>query len=170
MSVLLDLLFWGVLSAYVVHIVDEALLGGGFVAKVQEHWWPEYRTDMFFWFNTGYLICMTASILLYERWGGAWVILPLYFTFERALHGITVHLWWTIRYREYSPGLVTCILFAQLLYFVTRFGLIPRLFSPTEYVIGGILGAMAAVFLGFLPTTIMPRMMRARNGRSQRAG
>ncbi len=34
MSVLLDLLCWGVLAAYVVHILVEALLGGGFVAKV----------------------------------------------------------------------------------------------------------------------------------------
>ncbi len=37
MPVLLDLLCWGVLAAYVVHILDEALLGGGFVAKVKEH-------------------------------------------------------------------------------------------------------------------------------------
>ncbi len=169
-SLLIDLLFWGVLAAYIVHILDEALLGGGFVAKVQEHWWPEYHASMFFWFNTGFLVCITAFILIYELLGGAWVILPLYWTFERALHGITFHLWWAIRYREYSPGLLTSILFAMLLYFVTRFGLLPGLISPMNYFVGGVTGAIGAVVLSLLATTIMPRIAGARKKRLRRAG
>jgi len=30
--------FWFMLAAYVVHIIDECLLGGNFVEKVQQHW------------------------------------------------------------------------------------------------------------------------------------
>jgi hypothetical protein len=40
---------------------------------------------MFFWFNTAYLVCIITCMLLYESFAGAWVILPLYWTFERAV-------------------------------------------------------------------------------------
>lgn len=34
--------FWFTVAAYVVHCIDESLLGGRFVEKVRQHWWPEY--------------------------------------------------------------------------------------------------------------------------------
>jgi hypothetical protein len=68
--------FWFMLVAYVVHIIDESLLGGSFVEKVREHWWPKYSWRKFFWFNTGYLLLMFASILLYDRIGRAALWLP----------------------------------------------------------------------------------------------
>ncbi len=47
--------FWLMLAFYVIHILDESLLGGSFVQKVQEHWWPEYSWRKFTWFNAAYL-------------------------------------------------------------------------------------------------------------------
>lgn len=60
-----------ILDAYVIHILDESLLGGGSVEKVREHWWPQYSWRKLFWFNTAYLLMMAASIILYDRKGGS---------------------------------------------------------------------------------------------------
>ena len=120
----LSLCFWGVLAAYIIHIIDETLIGGH------------------------------------------WIILPLFWTFERALHMITVHLWWSIRYKEYSPGLVTGALFWILLYFVIRYGLWPGHIRHRDFIIGAITGFAGALFLAFLPTTIMPRVSRRKQARS----
>jgi hypothetical protein len=164
---LVDLLFWGVVAAFVVHVLDEALLGGGFVAKVKQHWWPEYRADMFFWFNTGFIACMVVFVLLYEIFGGAWVILPLYWAFERGIHGLTFNHWWSIKYREYSPGLLSSVLLVLVLYLITRFGLLAGSISPIYYLIGGIAGALGAFALALLPTRIMPAIYAAREQRAQ---
>jgi hypothetical protein len=59
--------FWLMLGFYVIHILDESLLGGSFVQKVQEHWWPEYSWRKFTWFNAAYLCIMSGSIALYDR-------------------------------------------------------------------------------------------------------
>ena len=111
-------------------VLDETLMNGGFVAKVKEHWWPEYNGRMFFWFNTGYVVLVTLSLILYDLFEGRWVVLPIFLLFERAMHGITFHGWWSVKYQEYSPGLLSCILFWILLYFVTRYGY-PRRFMAT---------------------------------------
>jgi uncharacterized protein with HXXEE motif len=112
--------FWFMVAAYVVHVLDESLLGGSFVEKIREHWWPEYSWRKFFWFNAGYFLVMIASVLLYDVFGGAWVILPLAWLIERACNGLW-HLWWTEHFREYSPGLLTSILMWMNLYFVLRY-------------------------------------------------
>jgi len=36
MNMTLSFLFWAVFASYVVHIVDETLIEGGFVAKMRE--------------------------------------------------------------------------------------------------------------------------------------
>jgi hypothetical protein len=94
-----------------------------------------------------------------------WIILPLLWTFGRAFHVITVHIWWSIRYKEYSPGLVTGLLFWILVYFVIRYGLRPGLIAHTDFLIGMIGGFAGALFLAFLPTTIMPRVSRRKQAR-----
>jgi Protein of unknown function with HXXEE motif len=109
--------FWFTVAAYVVHVLDESLLGGSFVAKIQQHWWPEYTWRKFFWFNAAYFLLMIASVVAYDCRGGAWVILPLAWVIERAVNGVW-HLWWAIHFHEYSPGLVTSILMWMNLYFV----------------------------------------------------
>ena len=53
MQVPLLLSFWLTVAAYVVHVIDESLLGGSFVEKVRQHWWLEYSWTKFFWFNAG---------------------------------------------------------------------------------------------------------------------
>jgi len=37
---LISIIFWAVSAAYVIHILDETLMGGGFTQKVKERWWP----------------------------------------------------------------------------------------------------------------------------------
>ena len=69
--------FWFMFVAYVIHIIDESLLGGRFVEKVREHWWPQYSWTKFFWFNTGYLLIMSGSIILYDRFGPSFLFLPI---------------------------------------------------------------------------------------------
>jgi hypothetical protein len=117
MRVPLVLSFWLMLASYVVHVIDESLLGGSFVEKVRDHWWPAYSWRKFFWFNTGYFVIMFATIVLYDRMGGLTVILPLAWCVERFCNSIW-HVWWTARFREYSPGLVTCVLIWIDTYFV----------------------------------------------------
>jgi hypothetical protein len=97
--------FWFMLVAYVIHIIDESLLGGSFVEKVQQHWWPQYSWRKFFWFNTGYLLIRTTSMVLYDQMGIALVFLPLAWAIERFFDAIW-HLWWAIHFSEYSPGLL----------------------------------------------------------------
>jgi len=77
MSVPLIFSFWFRIAAYVVHVIDESLLGGSFVEKVRQHWWPEYCWKKFFWFNTGYFAIMISSMVAYDIPGGAWLVLPL---------------------------------------------------------------------------------------------
>ena len=50
-----SLLFWGFLASYVIHILDEALLNGGFVKWIADNFWPTYRMRMFFWFNAAFI-------------------------------------------------------------------------------------------------------------------
>jgi len=44
--------FWFMVAAYVIHVLDESLLGGSFVEKIRQHWWPEYSWTKFFWFKS----------------------------------------------------------------------------------------------------------------------
>ena len=120
MTVPLIFSFWFMVAAYVIHIIDESLLGGSFVEKVRLHWWPGYSWVKFFWFNTGYFVLMIASVLVYDLRGGTWVILPLAWMVERFGNGLW-HIWWAIRFREYSPGLLTSILIFMDFYFILRY-------------------------------------------------
>lgn len=61
-------------AAYVIHVIDESLLGGSFVENVQQHWWPQYTWKKFFWFNTGYFVIMIGSVVAYDLRGGSWLI------------------------------------------------------------------------------------------------
>jgi hypothetical protein len=55
-----------VVAVYVIHVLDESLLGESFVEKVRAHWWPQYSWQKFFWFNTGYFVIMIASVIAYD--------------------------------------------------------------------------------------------------------
>ena len=139
--------FWFMVAAYVIHVIDESLLGGSFVEKVREHWWPEYSWTKFFWFNTVYFVVMIASVILYDQLGGAWVILPLAWAIERFCNGLW-HVWWAIRFQEYSPGLVTSILMWMTVYFIARY---PQdSFIPAEALaLAMLIGLLFTAFLCF---------------------
>jgi hypothetical protein len=65
--------FWFMVAAYVIHVIDESLLGGSFVEKVQQGWWPKHSWRKFFWFNAGYFVIMIASVVAYDLRGGSWL-------------------------------------------------------------------------------------------------
>ena len=148
--------FWFMLAAYVVHIIDESLLGGSFVEKVQQHWWRQYSWRKFFWFNAAYLTMMTASIVLYDRIGSRLVFVPLGWAIERFFNAIW-HLWWTVHFKEYSPGLLTSLLILMESYWIAfcrpAAQLLPlRLIWP-----GVVFGMLAAAFLSFYMPIVAKR-------------
>src|ERR1700735_5176207 len=73
MSIPLIFSFWFMVAAYVINVLDESLLGGSFVEKVQLHWWPQYSWTKFFWFNAGHFAVMIGSVVLYDQRDGEWV-------------------------------------------------------------------------------------------------
>ena len=123
--------FWMMIAAYVIHVIDESLLGGSFVEKVRTHWWPQYSWRKFFWFNGVYFVVMFASVVLFDTLGGHWVILPLAWVIERFCNSIW-HVWWTIHFREYSPGLVSCVLIWIYTYFVVFYRTPEPFFTPAD--------------------------------------
>ncbi len=158
---LLSLLFWAFLASYIVHIVDESLLNGGFVQWIVDNFWPTYTWRMFFWFNAGAIAAIAASNLLFDSLGGHWVILPLVWVAGFVTHVATVHLYWTIRRNTYSPGLVTSLLYVIVFYLLIRYGLAPHLMSGADFAIGTVVGvATVGAFLTVGPTVLFPRLTR----------
>jgi hypothetical protein len=119
----LSVLFGANLAAYCINLLDETLMAGGFVAGVQAHFWPSYTAGKFFALNTVFLILIAASNIAYDLRGGRFILLPLIWVWERALNGLW-HLGWTAFFREYSPGLVTSVLFWIVFAFTYRYGVL----------------------------------------------
>src|SRR5262249_21198657 len=116
-----------------------------------------------FWFNGGAVVAIAGSNVLADLRGGHWVILALIWPFGFALHGITLHLFWTIRQRNLSPGLVTSVLYWIMAYFFVRYGLLTRQIDASDFWTGVLLGVLTvSVFLTFVPTMVVPRMIRSR--------
>jgi len=159
----LSLLFWALLASYIVHILDEALLNGGFVQWIRDNFWSTYTWRMFFWFNAGAIAAIAASNLLFESLGGHWVILPLIWVAGFVTHAATVHLYWTIRRNTYSPGLLTSLLYVIVFYLVIRYGLGPHLITGADFAIGTVVGVVTVgAFLTVGPTFLFPRLTRSR--------
>jgi hypothetical protein len=162
--VFLSLLFWALLASYIVHILDEALLGGGFVQWIANNFWPTYTMRMFFWFNAGAIGAMATSNLLFDSLGGHWVILPLIFLAGFVTHAATVHVYWTIRRNTYSPGLLTSLLYVIVFYLVIRYGVGRHLMTGADFAIGTTVGvATVGAFLTVGPTVLFPRLTRPRH-------
>jgi hypothetical protein len=159
----LDILLWAFLASYIVHIVDETLMNGGFVRWFQESFWPTYTGRMNFFFNGGAVVAITVSNVLYDIGGGHWIILALIWPFGFAFHGVTLHLFWTIRQRSMSPGLVTSVLYWIMAYFFARYGYAAGLITPSDFWAGVVLGVVTVgAFLTFVPTLIIPRLVLPR--------
>ncbi len=161
---LLSLLFWGFLASFVVHILDETLLNEGFVQGIVANFWPTYRSRMFFWFNAAFIVAIAVSNVLFDSFGGHWVILPLIWIAGFVTHVLTVHLYWTIRRNTYSPGLLTSLLYVIVFYLLIRYGVGRNLISGADFAIGTVVGvATVGAFLTDGPTVLFPRLTRQRH-------
>jgi hypothetical protein len=161
--VIVSLLFWAFFSAYIVHLLDETLVNGGFVQWVVANFWPTYTLRMFFWFNAGAVVALATSNVLFDVFGGHWVILPLIWVAGFVTHTATFHLFWTIRRRDYSPGLATSLLYVVVFYLLIKFGVTPHLISATDFATGTVIGVVTVGgFLTVGPTVLFPRLMKAR--------
>ena len=162
MSVNISLLFWAFFASYIVHLLDETLVNGGFVPWVVAHFWPTYNMRMFFWFNAGAVVLLATSNVLFDAFGGHWIILPLVWVSGFVTHTATFHLYWTIRRRDYSPGLATSLLYVVVFYLLIRLGVRPGLISATDFTTGTLVGiATIGTFLTIGPTVLFPRLMKA---------
>jgi hypothetical protein len=159
----LSILFWALFASYIVHILDETLLNGGFVKWVADNFWPTYHVRMFFWFNAAFLAAIATSNVLFDSLGGHWVILPLIFLAGFVTHALTFHLYWTIRLDTYSPGLLTSLLYILVFYLLIRYGLGGHLISGADFAIGTIVGvATLGAFLTVGPTVLFPGLTHHR--------
>ena len=158
---IVNLLFWAFFASYLVHIIDETLINGGFVHWIVANFWPTYRVRMFFWFNAGAVTAVAISNVLFDAFGGHWVILPLTWVAGFVTHAATFHLDWTIQRNDYSPGLVTSLLYVVVLYLLIKYGVGGRLISPSDLGIGVSIGvATVGTFLTFGPTVLFPRILK----------
>lgn len=102
--IFLSILFWVFFATYVIHLLDETILNGGFVHWIRENFWPTYNARMFFWFNAVALGFIAASNVFFDTLGGHWVILPLLWGAGSVTHTFTGHLYWTIRPEHLFTG------------------------------------------------------------------
>ena len=51
LSIPISFIFWGYVVAYIIHILDESLMGETFVVMVQKNFWSDYKWKYFFGFN-----------------------------------------------------------------------------------------------------------------------
>ena len=49
LSIPIQLLFWAFVAVYVIHILEESVLGENFVDKVRKNFIPFYDWTKFFW-------------------------------------------------------------------------------------------------------------------------
>ena len=142
----LNVLFWAMEAAYIIHCLDESIAGGGFVKMVRERFWPEYSGKKFFWFNTGLHIINITGIILFEVLGGAWVIFPLSLSWLFVTNGLW-HVLGTVMSREYHPGLMTSPLYWIVMYFIIRYSLLAGDIALSHFVISAMVGTVITVLM-----------------------
>ncbi len=155
----LDIFLWLFLASFLVHIIDETTMNGGFIRWMQSTFWPTYTARMNVWFNGGAILAIAVSNLLYDLLGGHWVVLSLIWVFGFALHGLTLHLFWTIRQKNLSPGLVTSAIYWIMAYFLVRYGFLAGQIAASDFWTGLMLGVVTVgAFLTFVPTALIPAL------------
>jgi hypothetical protein len=146
MTIPLNILFWGMEAAYIIHCLDETVTGEGFVNMVKKRFWSEYSNTMFFGFNTMLHVVNIVGIILFEILGGAWVIWPLSLSWLFVTNGLW-HVMGTFMYKEYSPGLMTSVLYWIVMYFIIRYSLIPGNIIMSQFVVSLIIGLVLTVLM-----------------------
>jgi hypothetical protein len=115
-----DLSFWFMIIAHVIHVIDESLLEGSFGEKIRSIGGRNNSWENSSGSTRDTSSSWIASVVVYDLRGGSWVILPIGVG-DRALLQLSPALWWAIRFREYSPGLVSSILIWMGSYFIIRY-------------------------------------------------
>lgn len=109
-----NMIIWGLPLAFCLHLLDEIFLNGGFVFGVQRHIWPAYDGLKFGLVNAAFLLIISFSNYLYSIRPDKWIILPLFWLWERTWNGLW-HILWSLIWQEYSPGLATSSFFGLML-------------------------------------------------------
>jgi hypothetical protein len=148
MEITLSVLFWGYMMAYCVHIIEEVVVGEGFIEMMRKTFYREYSGRMFAGFNIMLFLVFGVGIILFEVFGGVWVIWPLSFAFMFVTNGLW-HFLQTLVLRKFSPGLITSPIYWILMYFITRYFLLPGEILLLHFAIAAILGTiLTLVMLG----------------------
>jgi hypothetical protein len=142
----IEIIFWGFVAAYVIHILEESVVGEVFVEKVKKKFWAEYNWTKFFGFNTLLMSLNIISIVLFDIMRGGWLIFPLALAFERIFNGFW-HLGETIITKKYSSGLLASVLTWILGYFIIRYSLLKGEIPAVYFII--------SVTIGLLMTCVM---------------
>jgi hypothetical protein len=143
-----ELIFWGNIAAYVVHILEESVLGEVFVEKLKKRFWAEYSWKKFFGFNTILLCLNIIAVLVFTSSGGNWIIFPLALTFERIFNGFW-HLIETIVTRRYSSGLLASVLTWILGYLLIRYSFLKGEISGIQLAIAIVIGIVMTIAMLF---------------------
>ena len=146
MEITLSVLFWGYVMAYCVHVIEEVAVGEGFIEMMRKTFYPEYSGRMFFGFNLMIFIIFVVGIVLFEIFGGIWVIWPLSFAFMFVTNGLW-HLIQTIVLRKFSSGLITSPIYWILIYFITRYFLLTGEILLLHFVLSAVIGTIITLVI-----------------------
>ena len=142
----ISFIFWGYVIAYVIHILDESLLGETFVGMVKSTFLPKYSWKHFFGFNTLLMSLFVISIILFEMFYGLWIIAPLSFVFLLTTNGIW-HFIGTIVTKKYSPGLATSVIYWILFYFLVKYSFMNNQIDFFIILVSGIIGTSITILM-----------------------
>ena len=161
MEITLSILFWGYVMAYCVHVIEEVAVGEGFLEMMRKTFFGEFSWRMFFGFNLMIFVVFVIGIVLFELFGGIWVIWPLSFAFMFVTNGLW-HLIQTIVLREFSPGLITSPFYWILIYFITRYFLLAGEILLLHFILSAVIGTLITLVM-FVLALYVRRKMRKRN-------
>ena len=147
-----NFILWGMVMAYVLHILEESILPEVFVDKVKRLYFPGYDWVHFFGFNTFLLTLNITAVIVYESAWGSWIIFPLSLAMERIFNGF-YHLVETITAKKFSSGLLSSVIFWILGYLLVRYALLPGEITVTQFVVSAIIG-FAIFALMIFPLTL----------------
>ena len=101
---------------------------------------------MFFWFNTMLHAVNAASIILFETFGGPWVILPLSISWLFVTNGFW-HVLGAAKFKEYSPGLATSPLYWIVMYLIVRYSLMQGEILLLDFIVSTIIGTVITIIM-----------------------
>jgi hypothetical protein len=139
-SDILTFLFWSNFAVFALHVMDETMMVGGFVPFIQRHFWSGFAWGDFAVANAVWVILIAVSNILYDWLGDKFTFIaafPMAFVWERCFNAF-FHMGSTFCYNEYSPGLISSLLFFVILYLVIRFGVLRGHIRWVTFFVSGI--------------------------------